>query len=177
MAFGWVHRAAVILRNKRGLDAAGVRGRFRGLLGAIARHRRAAGRLSDAIGHLLKVTRSYWAGLFACYDTDGLPRTNNGPEQLFGSYRHHERRANGRKVASPGMVVRGSVRLVAATATRLRRIGATDLAPSDVASWRSLREALARRQSARTLVRRFRRDPETYLRSLEAILIKPALPP
>jgi hypothetical protein len=25
VAFGWVHRAAVILRNKRGLDAAGVR--------------------------------------------------------------------------------------------------------------------------------------------------------
>ena len=44
-AFGWVHRAAAILRNKRGSDAAGVRRRFRGLLGAIARHRRAAGRL------------------------------------------------------------------------------------------------------------------------------------
>ena len=122
MAFGWVHRAAAILRNKKGLDSAGVRRRFVGLMGAIARHRKAAGRLGVAIGHFLKVTRSYWPGLFPCYDRDGLPRTNNGLEQLFGSYRHHERRASGRKVASPGMVVRGSVRLVAAAATRLRAI-------------------------------------------------------
>ncbi len=57
-AFGWVHRAAVILRNKKGLDGAGVRRRFRGLLGAIARHRRQVGELGPAIGHFLKVTRS-----------------------------------------------------------------------------------------------------------------------
>jgi len=176
-AFGWVHRAAAILRNKRGLDAAGVRRRFRGLLGAIARHRKRAGHLAAAIGHLLKVTRSYWPGLFACYDTDGLPRANNGLEQLFGSYRHHERRANGRKVASPGMVVRGSVRLVSATATRRRAVGAADLVPTDLGAWRSLRGALERRQEVRTMGHRFRRDPDTYLGTLERALIKPALPP
>ena len=32
VAFGWVHRAAAILRNKKGLDAAGVRRRYRGLI-------------------------------------------------------------------------------------------------------------------------------------------------
>jgi hypothetical protein len=177
VAFGWVHRAAAILRNKRGLDAAGVRRRFRGLLGAVARHRKRADGLAAAIGHLLKVARSYWPGLFACYDTDGLPRTNNGLEQLFGSYRYHERRASGRKVASPGMVVRGPVRLVAATATRLRPVEAADLAPTDLGAWRSLRGALERRQEARTSGHRFRRDPEAYLGSLEEVLIKPALPP
>ena len=67
VAFGRVHRAAAILRNKKGLDSAGVRRRFVGLMGAIERHRDAAGDLDDAIGHFLKVTRSYWAGLFACY--------------------------------------------------------------------------------------------------------------
>ena len=175
-AFGWVHRAASILRNKRRLDAAGVRLRFRGLLGAIARHRRAVGPLGGAISHFLKVTRSYWAGLFATYDTAGLPRTNNDLEQLFGSYRHHERRASGRKVASPGMVVRGSVRLVSATASRLHGIEAADLAPADLASWRSLRAALDRRSLTRTWGRRFRQAPKAYLRSLEASLIKSALP-
>ena len=128
-----MHRAAAILRNTRGLDGAGVRRRLRGLIGAIARHRKVAGRLGGAIGHPLKVTRSYWAGLFGSYDTRGLPRTTNALEQLFGSYRYHERRASGRKVASPGMVVRGSVRLVAATATRLGPIDAAELAPSDLA--------------------------------------------
>ena len=176
MAFGWVHRAAVVLRNRKGLDAAGVRRRFRGLLGAMARHRRHVGELGSAIGHFLKVTRSYWPGLFRCYDVDDLPRTNNDLEQFFGSYRYHERRCSGRKVASPGMVVRGSVRIVSATATRLSTITAADLVPADPASWRSLRGELASRQEARTMGRRFRRDPRAYLQSLEQQLIKGVVP-
>jgi hypothetical protein len=177
VAFGWVHRAAVILRNKRGLDAAGVRRRYRGLIGAIARHRRVAGRLADGFSHFLKVTRSYWPGLFGCYEVEGLPRTNNDLEQFFGSYRYHERRASGRKVASPGTVVRGSVRLVAAAATRSRPIEASDLMPSDLKAWRDLRGSLERRQAMRAMGRRFRRDPAAYLQSLEESLIKQALPP
>ena len=175
-ALGWVHRAAAILRNKKGLDGAGVGRRLRGLLGAIARHRRSAGRLSGAIGHLLKVTRSYWRGLFASYDQADLPRTNNDLEQFFGSYRYHERRCSGRKVASPGLVVRGSVRVVSATATRLGTVAAADLAPMDLKAWRSLREKLEDRQKSRTMGRRFRRDPEVYLRSLEQKLIKGVVP-
>ena len=54
-------------------------------MGAIARYREAAGTPDDAIGHFLKVTRSYRSGLFACYDTVGLPRTDNDLEQLLGS--------------------------------------------------------------------------------------------
>jgi hypothetical protein len=176
-AFGWVYRLAAVLRNKKGSDAVGVRRRYRGLLGALARHRRATGRLAEAFEHFLKVTRSYWPGLFACYDGSDLPRTNNDLEQLFGSYRYHERRSSGRKVACPGTVVRGSVRLVAATATRLRTIEGTDLVPSDLSAWRALRGSLERRQGVRTLGRRFRRDPVAYLRSLEESLIKAALPP
>jgi hypothetical protein len=176
-AFGWVHRAAVILRNKKALDAAGVRRRYRGLIAAIARHRRAAGRLAEAFAHFLKATRSYWPGLLHCYAVGELPRTNNGLEQFFGSYRYHERRCSGRKVACPGTVVRGSVRLVAAAATRLRPIEAADLVPSDQAAWRSLRQRLAQRQAVRTPGRRFRRDPTAYLRSLEEALIKGAVPP
>jgi hypothetical protein len=177
VAFIRVYRLAVALRNKKGLDAAGVRRRYRGLLGALARHHRATGRLSAEFEHFRKVTRSYWPGLFACYDEPDLPRTNNDLEQLFGSSRYHERRASGRKVACPGTVVRGSVRLVAATATRLRTIEATDLVPSDRSAWRELRGGLERRQGVRTLGRRFRRDPVAYLRSLEESLIKGALPP
>ena len=177
MAFGWVHRAAAVLRNKAGLDAAGVKRRYIGLIAAVARHRRAAGRLAESFQHFLKVTRSYWPGLFRCYDVAELPRTNNDLEQFFGSYRYHERRCSGRKVACPGTVVRGSVRLVASAATRLRPIGPEDLVPSDREAWRELRGSLERRQAVRTLGRRFRRDPAAYLRSLEESLIKQALPP
>ena len=140
-------------------------------LGTVA----SVGELGPAIGHFLKVTRSYWPGLFATYETLDLPRTNNALEQLFGSYRYHERRASGRKVASPGMVVRGSVRLIAATASRLQVIEGAALAPSDLEAWRSLRAGLDRRQEVRIWGHRFRRNPRTYLQSLEAALIQPAL--
>ena len=167
----------MILRNKKGLDATGVRRRYRGLIAAIARHRRASGGLAEAFAHFLKVTRSYWPGLFSCYGVADLPRTNNDLEQFFGSYRYHERRCSGRKVACPGTVVRGSVRLAASAATRLRPIEAADLMPLDVSAWRDLRSSLERRQAVRTLGRRFRRDPVAYLRSLEESMIKQTLPP
>ena len=177
MAFGWVWRLATVLANKKGLDAAAVRRRYRGVIAALARHRRMLGSLTEAFVHFRKVTRSYWPGLFRCYDTADLPRTNNDLEQFFGSYRYHERRASGRKVACPGTVVRGSVRLVASAATRLRSIEGPDLVPSDVSRWRDLRGRLERRQGIRTLGRRFRRDPVGYLKSLEDSLISQTLPP
>jgi hypothetical protein len=176
-AFGWVRRFAVTLANKKGLAAAGVRRRYRGLIAALVRHRASCGGLATSFDHFRKVTRSYWAGLFRCYDVEGLPRTNNDLEQFFGSYRYHERRCSGRKVACPGTVVRGSVRIVAAAATRLRPIEAADLIPLDLAAWRSLRGSLERRQAVRTMGRRFRKDPAAYLRTLEDSLIKEILPP
>jgi hypothetical protein len=176
-AYDRVRRAASILTNEPGLDAAGVRDCYEGLIAEMTRDAEAAGSLREAAGHFLKVTRSYWPGLFACYDAVGLPRTNNDLEQFFGSYRYHERRASGRKVASPGTVVRGSVRLLASTATRLRPVDGAELAPSDPAMWRLLRGSLDGRQATRTLGRRFRRDPAAYLHSLEEALIKKILPP
>ena len=175
-AYDRVRRAASILANEAGLDAAGVRGRYEGLIAEMTREAGAAGSLREAVGHFVKVTRSYWPGLFACYDAADLPRTNNDLEQFFGSYRYHERRASGRKVASPGTVVRGSVRLVASAATRLRPFDGADLAPSDRAKWRRLRRSLDGRQATRTLGRRFRRDPGAYLKSIEESLIKKTLP-
>lgn len=175
-AFGWVHRAAAILADAGGEGAVVVSRRLRGLLGAMKRHAASARDLASGVAHFLKVTRSYWPGLFACYAVRELPRTNNALEQAFGSHRYHERRASGRVRASAGTVVRGPVRLVASAATRLGPMTANDLVPNDVVAWRGLRGELESRRRGRTLGRRFRRDPEGYLRSLEEALIKPALP-
>jgi hypothetical protein len=133
--------------------------------------------LAPAVDQFLKVTASYWPGLFHCYDMPDLPRTNNDLEQFFGAARYHERRATGRKGASPGLVVRGAVRLVAAAATRLRRFDAAELQPTDLADWRALRRRLATRQEARCAQSRFRKDPDAYLSTLEQQLSQPALPP
>ena len=175
-AYRWVHALARVLDNADGLPAARVERRFAGLIGAMARHRAKAGALTAAVDRLLKVTRSYRPGLFACYRVPGLPRTNNDLEQLFGSQRHHERRATGRRGASPAMVLRGSVRLVAATATRLRPVTAGELARADRRAWAELRRRLDRRRHTRTLRGRFRRDPAAYLAELEQQLSQLALP-
>lgn len=120
-----------------------------GLIAAPAQHRGSLGSLAGASDHCRKVARSFWAGLFLSHEVEVLPRTSNDPEQHFGSYRYHERRAGGRKVAFPSTVVRGPVRLVAATATRLRTAGGSDLIPADVEAWRRLRGSSERRQAMR----------------------------
>ena len=176
-AYAWVFRAAAILANAAGLTGAAVKTRYRGLLGAMARHAERAGDLAGALRHFGKMTRSYWPRLFHCYDVPELPRTDNDLEQLFGSHRYHERRASGRKMAWPGLVARGSVRLPAAVATRLRgEVRGEDLVPTDLDPWRDLRAGLERRQAVRAQGRRFRRDPAAYLKELEDALIKRTLP-
>ena len=175
-AYGWVHRAAHILNNRGAEDARLVRRRFEGLVAAMHRHRGTAGTLADAIGHFRKVARSYKPGLFHCCAVPGLPRTNNDLEHLFGAQRYHERRASGRKAASPATVLRGEVRLIAATATRLRPPAARELGRVSRERWIELRQRLDHRRHARTLRTRFRRNPDAYLAALEQQACQPALP-
>jgi len=175
LAFGWVHRAAHLLgQTDRG--GAEVRDQMAGLLGAMRRHRESVGGLGGAVDHFVKVSRSYWPGLFACYDTPGLPRTNNDLEQAFGSHRYHERRATGRKGASPALVLRGSARLVAGLGTRAGAGTAADLAGADREEWQRVRAELEERRQRRVERRRFRRDPEGYLKDLENQLNQSRLP-
>jgi hypothetical protein len=175
-SYGWVHRAAHILNNRDEEDASVVRRRFDGLVAAMHRHRALAGDLTEAVDRFRKVTRSYRPGLFHCYAVPDLPRTNNDLEQLFGSQRYHERRASGRKAASPAAVLRGEVRLIAATATRLRPPAARELGRVNREQWSKLRQRLDQRRHARTLRTRFRRDPDAYLAALEQQACQPTLP-
>jgi hypothetical protein len=175
-AYGWVQRAAHLLANHDDRDGADVRRHYDALLAEMRRDRAAAGTLGPAVDHFLKVTANYSPGVFRCYEVADLPRTNNDLEQLFGAARYHERRTTGRKVASPALVVRGSVRVVAAVATRQQPFSAADLCPSDLARWHDLRRELEDRQEARRAQRRFRREPTAYLASLEAQLATSGLP-
>jgi hypothetical protein len=177
VAYGWVHRVAHVLNNDDQDSAAVVKRRLQGLLGAMTRHHAKAGALTSAGDHFLKVSRSYWPGLFHCYSIPDLPRTNNELEQFFGAHRCHERRTTGRKGATPGLVLRGSVRLVAWAATRIRPFASEELVPETVSAWQDLRHALETRRHQRTQRRRFRRDPASYLATLEADLLKLILPP
>ncbi len=176
-AYGWVHRVAHLLDPARGLDATTVQEEVRAVLAEMTEHQAAAGTLAPAIAHFGKVTASYWPGLFHCYVVDGLPRTNNDLEHIFGSVRYHERRATGRKQGAPGLVVRGAVRLIAAVATPTGGWRPEFLRPLDLGAWRQLRQELEQRHSARRAQHRFRRDPAAYLVAAEALLLKQSLPP
>jgi hypothetical protein len=127
------------------------------------------GPLAGAVAHFAKVTRSYEPGLFHCYDVPDLPRTNNDLEQFFGSARYHERRATGRRGASPA--------LLAAVVTPQRTFVGADLRPHDLDAWRRVRQQMAVRQDSRRLPSRFRKDPAAYLAALEAQILQPSLPP
>lgn len=174
--FALVQQAADLLRNVGGSSAQAVRRRYTAHLRSLARLARQPGELQPLLRHFLKVSDSYLPGLFHCYQVPDLPRTNNALEQLFGSTRHHERRCTGRKAASPSLVLRGSVRIVAGLGSRQHSYSAEELAPTSIPQWRSLRRGLDQRRHARTLRRRFRRDSSAFLRHLEAILLKSTLP-
>mgnify|MGYP003289304243 CR=1 FL=1 len=177
MASAWVKAAARILNNEDQADGATVKARYAALRDRLIDEAGVSSWLGQVVQQFVKVTASYEPHLFHCYDVPDLPRTNNDLEQLFGSIRCHERRSTGRKVASPGLVLRGPVRLPAAVATSVRPFTAEDLAPRDIGQWRTLRAALERRHQARVCGYRFRRDPEKYLAALEAQLLQLSLPP
>ena len=176
-AYGWVHRAAHLLGNPDDRPVLVLRRQYRRLLVSMAQRQPEAGRLASAVGVFLKVTRSYWSGLFPCYAVPDLPRTNNDLEHVFGAARCAGRRITGQKVASPSLVVRGAVRLVAIVATRATPFAADQLRPEPPAAWRQLRATLEQRHAARRAQVRFRRDPAAYLAALEADLIQLTLPP
>jgi hypothetical protein len=173
----WVHQAAHLLATHQAQDTASLQQAYQDLLTTMSVHQATLGALTAAVTHFHQVTPSYWPGLLTCYEGPGLPRTNNDLEQYFGAARHLERRATGRNGASPALVVRGSVRVVAAVASRLQPFTSADLRVQDVARWRALRRPLAYRHEARRTPLRFRRHPTAYLAHLAACLLQSSLPP
>ena len=176
-AYTWVHPAAHLLANSAGQTVYELRRDYRRLLAEMRRERATAGRLAPAVDHFRTVTKSYWLGLFHCCQVPALPRTNNDLEHFFGAARHHDRRITGREVATPALVVRGAVRLMAAVGTRVKPPSAAHLRPADLTAWRKLRRALDHRQDARRAQLRFRRNSTAYLAQIEAAILQSSLPP
>ena len=176
-SYKWVKRAARILKNEEELAAKKVRRR---LVQLLVRMRKAAATAEPSVRaglkQFLKVTKSYWPGLFRCYESPDVPRTNNDLEHTFGSHRYHERRASGRRRGSPGLVVMGSARVISGLATRLRPEEGLVLRPGYVEGWQELRADLERRRESRRKQRRFRHDPAAYLAQLEQQCLQLTLP-
>jgi hypothetical protein len=175
-AYALVHQAAHVLANHEDETASAVRERYERVLRMMREQQASLGSLSEAMRTFLKVTESYWPGLFHCYDVAGLPRTNNELEHCFGSVRYSERRASGRKGAIAALVVRGSVRVLTALALRRQCFLPGALVLNDPEAWYAMRERLTYRREARRKQLRFRKDPAAYLAALEEILLQTSLP-
>jgi len=176
-AYALVHQAAHVLANHENESGQAVRERYQAVLLTMREQRASLGPLSEAISTFLKVTESYWQGLFHCYDVADLPRTNNELEQCFGAVRYGERRASGRRGAIAALVVRGPVRVLTALALRRQCFLPRALLLHDYEAWYTMREHLTFRREARRKQLRFRKDPAVYLAALEEILLKTSLPP
>lgn len=176
-AYAWVHQAAHLLEKASGQTARTIQDDYYHLLAQIVGvGPDASPFLSEAASQFVKVTHSYGAGLFRCYEHPDLPRTNNDMEHYFGSWRYQERRMSGRKRTSASTVVRGSVRLMAAAVTRVCPMEAADLRPHSLPAWRALRSQLEKRRETRRQQRRFRHDPDAYLANIEEQFLKQTLP-
>jgi hypothetical protein len=167
-----ITQAKAILANPDQDTGQGVRERYLAHLARMRDDLVSLGQLSEAFEQFCHTTDNFAAGLFRCYDIAGLPRTNNDLEHCFGVARVHERRATGRRGAIPGVVVRGSVRVMAAVVTPLQLFSVEELQPRDYQRWRELRQQLHQREEARRQQWRFRKHPAAYLTTVEARLLQ-----
>jgi hypothetical protein len=113
----WLHNIAYILEpsaaSPRSADL--VASQLRGYLDTVRDRPDLSPSVARFGAHLDKVSRSYWTGLFHCYDVPGLPRTNNELESGFRDTTHRLLRTTGQK----GLTQR-----------TLQRQGAWELLPS-----------------------------------------------
>ena len=166
-----VRQAAQILANEPQHTGAQVRASYQAFVEQMQEQQADLGPLGETIEHFCHITNKFAPGLFQCYDVEGLPCTNNELEQCFGTARVHERRATGRRGAIPGVVVRGSVRVMAAVVTRQQIFSVEELRPRDYLQWRNLRAQLHQREECRRQQFRFRKNPVAYLAALDAQLL------
>src|SRR5437762_6336321 len=83
-AYRLVHQAAEILANQQQQTGAQVRECYLAFVKQMQEQKAALEPLGEAIEHFCHITDNFAAGLFQCYDVEGLPRTNNELEHCFG---------------------------------------------------------------------------------------------
>jgi hypothetical protein len=95
----WLRDIAYILEPcpTHPMSAVQVAGQLRSYLDTVQQQPEVPPILETFRRHLDTVSRSYWPGLFHCYDVLGLPRTNNALESHFRETRRRLLRITGQK--------------------------------------------------------------------------------
>jgi hypothetical protein len=174
--FAGVHAVAHALGNSEGKSMPEVKLAWEAGLKLVEEGGEQWKGMSEAAKHFERVSRSYEPGLFACFELEGMPKTNNDLEQAFGQVRHHERRASGSTGKKGSLVASGGVRLIAALTTRMSEATEADLVPSDRDRLAKLRTEVESRREKRREHRRFRQNPKRYLNKLKDLIPQQRLP-
>jgi hypothetical protein len=130
----WLHDIAYILHPvpTQPVCAAHVAGQLRGYLDTIQWQSDVTPRLQTFGRHLDKVSRSYWPGLFHCYDMPGLPRTNNELESHFRDTGRRLLRTTGQQGQTQRTLQRqGAWELLPRPSTEATVLGAVRQTPSE----------------------------------------------
>jgi hypothetical protein len=115
-----------------------VADQLRGYLDAIQRQSDVSPVIYDFSLHLDKVSRSYWPGLFHCYEMPALPRTNNEIESHFRDTGRQILRITGQKGLTARTLQRqGAWELLPRPATEAKLLdGLSQIPPEDLAQER-----------------------------------------
>jgi hypothetical protein len=82
-AYQFVHQAKAILANPEQDTGQRIQQRYLTLLAQMRQEIARLVPLASAFEHFCHITDNFAAGLFQCYDVEGLPRTNNEPRALL----------------------------------------------------------------------------------------------
>jgi hypothetical protein len=117
--------------------------------------------------HINQIFRSFWWGLFTCYDVEGLPRTNNELERFIRQIRMGYRRVSGRKNVHDFVIRYGAyAALIDPTESLDELMARMDEVDQDEFLKERKRLNLTLLEEAK--IHRFRYHREDYLAELEA---------
>lgn len=111
-------------------------------------------------------TKGFWKGLFSCYDHSFLPRTNNDHERFYRQTKTRHRRMTGRRSWNEYILRNGEYIVLVDDALKQKDLSAR-LGLVPYKSYKEQRTQWNARLTESVLRRRFRRNPESYLKQLE----------
>lgn len=117
--------------------------------------------------HINKIFRSFWWGLFTCYDVKGLPRTDNELERFIRQIRMGYRRVSGKKNVHDFVIRYGGYAALIDPSESLDEL----LARMDEVDQEEFLKELKRLDLTlleETQINRFRHHRKEYLAELEA---------
>lgn len=117
--------------------------------------------------HIQQIFRSFWWGLFTCYDVEGLPRTNNELERFIRQIRMGYRRVSGRKNVHDFVIRYGAYAALIDPSESLDELLAR-MDQVDQEEFLKERKRLNLTLLEEAQIHRFRYHREVYLAELEA---------